>query len=449
MVFWLVILCSFAKGQGAFTNAVETFDAAWRIIEETHYDRDFNGVDWKKVRDELRPRAERARTKPELDAIIQDMLNRLGQSHMDLLPQQPSTNRKGKPRRDAVRKEDPARESGSAGIDARFLDGRWVVTRVDNESPASRAGVHPGWIISRLSGMNADDFAPVRDGKTEGASYVEAWSEVNHLLKGEVGSKVSLSFIKSSNESVALDLNRQRPLGEAAKLGNLPTFFAEFESNVIPSATGRKLGYIRFNIWMMPIAYKFSQAMERLRGVEGIIIDLRGNVGGVAGLVMGISGHFLEDPLSLGTMKTREGELQFRSNPRKVNLAGERVTPFAGPVAILVDQISLSASEIFAGGMQAIGRAHIFGEQTGGMALPASFDQLPNGDLLVHALGDFITPTGVRLEGRGVVPDEKVAAKRDDLLAGRDAPLLAAMAWISQESGKRTRVKVAAERSGK
>ena len=63
MVFWLVILCSFAKGQGAFTNAMETFDAAWRIIEETHYDRDFNGVDWKKVRDELRPRAERARTR--------------------------------------------------------------------------------------------------------------------------------------------------------------------------------------------------------------------------------------------------------------------------------------------------------------------------------------------------------------------------------------------------
>ena len=67
-----------------------------------------------------------------------------------------------------------------------------------------------------------------------------------------------------------------------------------------------------------------------------------------------------------------------------------------------------------------------------GQALPALFDRLPNGDVLIHAYGDFVTADGTRLEGRGVIPDELVPLLREDLLAGRDAPLEAALAWIDQ-----------------
>jgi carboxyl-terminal processing protease len=93
----------------------------------------------------------------------------------------------------------------------------------------------------------------------------------------------------------------------------------------------------------------------------------------------------------------------------------------------------MSAAEIFAGGMQAVGRARIFGESSGGQALPAVWDKLPNGDVLYHAVGDFVTAKGRRLEGQGVVPDEKVELKREDLLAGRDAPLEAALRWIGEQ----------------
>ena len=79
-------------------------------------------------------------------------------------------------------------------------------------------------------------------------------------------------------------------------------------------------------------------------------------------------------------------------------------------MAILVDAMSGSATECFAGGMQSIGRARVFGQTSMGQALPALFDQLPNGDVLIHAYGDFVTADGTRLEGRGVVPDEMVPA---------------------------------------
>jgi carboxyl-terminal processing protease len=129
----------------------------------------------------------------------------------------------------------------------------------------------------------------------------------------------------------------------------------------------------------------------------------------------------------------RGNELSFFTNPRRVNAAGQRVEPYSGPLAILIDGLSLSAAEIFAGGMQDLGRARLFGERSGGQALPAIWDRLPNGDVLYHAFGDFITPSGARLEGRGVSPDEPVIATRADLLAGRDAPLEAALRWIRQQ----------------
>ena len=66
-----------------------------------------------------------------------------------------------------------------------------------------------------------------------------------------------------------------------------------------------------------------------------------------------------------------------------------------------------------------------------GGVLPAAMDRLPNDDVLYHAFGDFVTPDGVRLEGRGVIPDQPVALSRAGLLAGKDEPLDAAISWIA------------------
>jgi len=153
-------------------------------------------------------------------------------------------------------------------------------------------------------------------------------------------------------------------------------------------------------------------------------------------MMMGLSGHFVGQVKPLGVMKTRDNELNFVANPRTVDTNGKAVSVFDGPVAILVDGMSGSASECFSGGMQSIKRARIFGQTTMGQALPALFDRLPNGDVMIHAYGDFVTADGTRLEGRGVIPDEATPLDRKDLLAGRDRALEAALAWIDTAAGK-------------
>src|SRR4029079_12447261 len=115
---------------------------------------------------------------------------------------------------------------------------------------------------------------------------------------------------------------------------------------------------------------------------------------------------------------------------------GERGEPYRGPVAILVDGLTGSASECFSGGMQSMGRGRVFGQSSMGQALPARFDRLPNGDVLIHAWGDFVTGTGVRIEGRGVIPDQAAPLTRQALLDGHDPALEAALAWIDTASKK-------------
>jgi carboxyl-terminal processing protease len=182
---------------------------------------------------------------------------------------------------------------------------------------------------------------------------------------------------------------------------------------------------------MPALAPAIDRAVDACRGAAGIILDLRQNHGGVLTMLMGVSGHFFDNARSLGTLRTRDSELRLVANPRFVSAEGTRVSPYSGPVAILVDETSYSASEVFAGGMQAAARARVFGARTPGGALPALMRKLPNGDVLEYAIADFVTVSGERIEGHGVVPDERVERSRVGVAAGEDAVLDAAVRWAA------------------
>ena len=163
------------------------------------------------------------------------------------------------------------------------------------------------------------------------------------------------------------------------KFGNLPTLFARLDARPM-ERNGRTIGVISFNVWMTAISRSLDEAIDRFRSSKGIVLDLRGNPGGVLTMIMGISGYFLDAPVNLGVIKSRDSSLNLVANPRLVGFDGQSVTPFGGPLAILVDSGSYSASEIFTGGMQSIKRARVFGTRTAGGALPAVLEQLPGGD---------------------------------------------------------------------
>ena len=408
-------------------RGLETFDEVWRIIDETHFDPDFNGVDWQGVRDELRPRAAAVDTVAELRDVIRDMLGRLEQSHFALLP------------REAVHALGPLADdsggSGEPGFDTVLIDNMFVVSSVASDGPAAAAGVHPGWVVRTVGDVDLDErLAVILEQVDRRKARLLAQRAADRFLGGDPGSEVAIGFWDADDNELLLTLERAAPKGALTKFGNLPPLRAFLESERLEPDVNVTVGLIAFNIWLPLIMPQFDQALDSLRDVDGIVLDLRGNPGGVGGMVMGIGGHFVNELVALGTMRTRESELRFMANPRLVSPAGERVDPFAGPLAILMDGTSGSTSEVFAGGLQATGRARVFGETSLGAALPSMMDELPNGDVLQHAFADFVvTATGERLEGRGVIPDERISVTRVDLIAGRDPVTEAAIEWIVRQ----------------
>jgi carboxyl-terminal processing protease len=417
-------------------EALADFDSAWSRIATTYYDSTFRGLDWPGVRAELRPRAARARTRAELRSVIREMLDRIGDSHFGLFA------------REVVDLLDPehaaaaARVAGEAGLELRLVEDQLVVERVRASSQGGRAlDIRPGWIVDGIGEWDlASAMAAAERMESDAARQAARFriaKRAESMLIGEAGSTLRLRLRDEQERLVAVELTRTAREGIPVRLGNLPAVFAELEHRRIPMGTDC-IGIIRFNVWMTVLVPQFERAMDALSDCSGVVLDLRGNGGGTGGMAGGIAGFFLDRAAVLGVEHRRTAELRYTATRRRSSSSGEPRAAYGGSVAILVDPLTASTSEIFAVGMQQIGRARVFGERSSGKVLPALFVRLPSQDVLYHAVGNFFGPDGERIEGRGTLPDEVVPLRRADLLASRDVALEAALRWIAAEPEARS-----------
>ena len=457
---WIALVTAGAGAEGAPATEREalnlaTFDEAWRLVAETHFDPALGGVDWNAVRNELRPRAAAAGTDRELRRVLDDMVSRLGQSHFAILPgtdadSAPETTGGAGPDLPPdcapdvhgeilAWLETRTAEDGQPGIEVALLDeDQVVVTRVSPAGPAGRLGVAAGW---RLLAVEGRTIAGPLDCLAEltGAGFhrqlVKRWLE--SLLDGPPGAELPLRFERGDGREVEIKVDLEAPPGERVGFGNLPPSLVRFEVAGARTPGGAEVSVVRFNQWLLPIATAFEHAMPELRASDAVVIDVRGNPGGVAVIAQGVAGHFVAEETSLGSLRSRRDDLELVVEPRRVARDGSRVEPHRGPLAILIDEGSASTSEVFAAGLRDHGRARLFGSRSAGAALPAVTDRLPNGDVFLHASMDYIRPNGEPVEGRPIVPDVETALDREDLMAGRDAALVAALAWIDEELARR------------
>jgi len=402
-----------------------TFDSVWTIIGRTHWDSAYNGVNWNALRDSLRPRAAAATTQRELRRVLQQVVSSLRQSHFDIIPQEIADVATGS---DA---QIDLPRTAHVGLTTRWSAEGMLVTRVVPGSAADRAGIRAGWLLDVIN----DDTLAVQLARLPKATdprrvALSAYQLSEGGLRGAPGSTLTVSLRDGSNRRHTLTLDREPIAGQMVKFGNLPPQLASLTWER-QQVGGKRVGIIRFDIWMPVLAREFDVAMDSLRDSDGLVIDIRGNFGGVVGMAMGIGGHLVDSAVPVGQMITRTQTLKFTMNPRRVSTSNQRVEPFGGPVALVVDALSVSTSEIFSGGLQDLSRVRVFGEQTAGQALPAVAGRLPNGDILYHAIANFVGPSGRSMEGDGVIPDERVVPDRSGLLQGRDPAVDRAVNWAA------------------
>jgi hypothetical protein len=261
------------------------------------------------------------------------------------------------------------------------------------------------------------DWQAVHDSYRAKVEAAKSVDEVRAILREMVG-KLGMShyaIVSDERYKAALPAGSE---GTAVQFGNLPESRLIFESRMLPGGAG----YIRFNEFLDPVSVmpKFEAAMKEFAKAPGVILDLRGNPGGIGIMAMGIAGFFVgESGQQLGVMKMRDTTLKFTIFPRP--------DVYRGKLAILLDGGSASTTEILAQGLQDLKRARIFGARSAGAALPSDIIRLPNGDGFQYPTASFTSVGGRVLEGNGVTPDVRVEPGSDP-----DAVIDAAAAWIAR-----------------
>ena len=363
---------------------IDSFEFVWSTIRDKHWDTSLDGPQWQAVHDELLPQMRKAGSIGEAREVLRRMIARLHLTHYNIIP--------GDVYSDVA--SDVPEPAKPAEVDVRVIGGK----------PVAVSGKNAG---KQIEGM--DDLVARVDEQYKDSSLRDM------MLARAVKAKLASEPAKAEG----FEGHRQ---GEPVKFGLLPTQYFWIESKRIGDA-----GYIAFNVFLNPpkLFAAFDQALAGCAKCPGFVIDIRGNSGGIGGMAMGVAGYFVDEQnKQLGTMYTRGVPLKFAINPRAPH--------FTGKLAILVDGLSASTSEILAGGLQDLHRARIFGTRTAGAALPSVIEKLPNGDGFQYAIANYISQSGKTLEGNGVTPDVEISPNPEALRDGHDLVLEAALKWIQQ-----------------
>lgn len=405
-------------------HAKDTFAVVWERLQNSGFDGKHEGLDWAALKAEHQADIEAATDISTLRRELSELLDAMKASHLVLIPS------------GAFPGADEMPKAGTAEVGLRLvvLDRSLVVERVVPGFPAAAAGIRPGWTVEKIGRFDvANAFASKAGGDMLKPRSLTMLQLTTNQMVGAIAAGAALELqvrdLEDRPRTVRLTAV-ENPHTRTMVLPNLPPLPLRFEQRKVALGTGCAL-YVEFSQWAMPA---FDQMVEALRDngdCRGVVIDLRGNSGGLIASVGAVSGLFFDKPALMGTMITRGGDIKLTALPRIVTNDGKDVRRFSGPLAILTDRGSVSCSDMFAGGMQALGRARIFGDTSAGMALPSASIPLPSGDRLLYPIADLVDPNGRRIEGVGVIPDMPSPPTADALRAGRDPALDAALAWIN------------------
>ena len=352
-------------GSSITDSPKEVMDQAWQIVFRDYLDTTgkYNADQWRKLRRDLL--AKSYGNPKEAYEAIRGMLGTLNDPYTRFLD----------PREFKEMQIDTSGELSGVGIQLSLdKDSKELVVISPIEgSPASRAGVQPKDVIVSIDGK-----------PTKGMSTEDAVK----LIRGKAGTTVNL-VLRRKGQSVNVALTRE--LIELHAVNH----------QVNTTADGVKVGYVRLKQFNANASKDMRAALKDLeeQGVQGYVLDLRSNPGGLLIASVDIARQWLNEGVIVST-KTRDGIQDIkRANGRAIT---------SKPLVVLVNEGSASASEILSGALQENNRAVLVGQKTFGKGLVQSVRGLSDGSGMTVTIAKYLTPLNHDIHHRGIVPNVSV-----------------------------------------
>lgn len=349
------------------------FDNTWTEIKNNYYDASLNNQIWYRWKEHYKGKI---KTEADAKVAINSMLASLNDpysKYMDAKEYQEQNT-------------SIASKIVGIGVNISSISGKIKIMNVMEGSPAQNANLQANDIIFSVDGKEISGM-PI--------------SEVANLVKGKENSVVEVTILRN-DEKFTKKITRK-----------------EIKIKTVKTNIDKNIGYIQISTFVSASTpNEFLEALEKTQKTQGLIIDLRGNTGGLLPNAVFIANLFINDG-NIVSIVGRDGykfDIKAQNLDYKINK----------PLIILIDGASASASEILSGALKDYDKAILLGTKTYGKGMVQKIIPLQNNTGLNLTIAKYLTPKGNDINKKGIEPDYKVEFTLNDLKNQNDVQLATA-----------------------
>lgn len=364
-------------------SSQKLFDNVWDTVRENYYDATMNHQIWSRWKEHYRGKI---KTDEDVKVAVQTMLESLDDPYSRYMSKAEY----------ADQNTSITSKITGIGVNIATNSGKIQIISVVEGTPAQFANLQSGDIITSINGKDVQGL-PL--------------SDVANMVRGPENSFVELTILRGKDKFTKKVIRK------------------EIKIKTVRSSLDKNIGYIQIMTFIgSTTPNEFLEALEKTKKADGLILDLRGNTGGLLPNAIFIANLFIPEGNIVSIVGRNGYKYDIYAQNTEFNVDK--------PMIVLVDEASASASEILSGALKDYKKAKLLGTRTYGKGMVQKIIPLPNETGLNLTIAKYLTPNGTDINKKGIAPDIEVNFTMEDVKKQNDVQLTTAKSILNEMIGQ-------------